>query len=105
MLSLVHDDKPLHLLLEQRGSDPFTINGEVFGEVRKRRWLAATDGHSDAVLHDCGGGGPDAQSGAHISVPAPQAALPGVGAAPGRSDALHDTVGRRIFQALRGFFF
>ena len=32
----MHDNKPLHLLLEQRGSDPFTINGEAFGEVRRR---------------------------------------------------------------------
>jgi hypothetical protein len=33
VLSLVHNEQPLHLLLEQKGSDPFTINGEPFGEV------------------------------------------------------------------------
>jgi hypothetical protein len=33
VLSLVHLGQPLHLLLEQSGSKPFTINGEPFGEV------------------------------------------------------------------------
>ncbi len=33
VLSLVHNNQPLHLLLEQSGNKPFTINGEPFGEV------------------------------------------------------------------------
>jgi hypothetical protein len=33
VLSLVHNNSALHLLIEQVGLFPITINGEKFGEV------------------------------------------------------------------------